>query len=78
VYPDSGDMLTASVRVMAAVEDITGCIWLSHNVSSTQCTIGRLFGKRDLIYSDNLMLVSKDTIWCMIMHMDSVQTLMGI
>jgi len=31
VYPDSGDMLAAaSVRVMAAIEDIIGCIWLSH------------------------------------------------
>ena len=38
MYPDSSDLLTtASVRVMAAIEDFTDCIWLSHNVS-TQCT----------------------------------------
>ena len=38
IYMYSSDLLTtASVRVMAAIEDFTDCIWLSHNVS-TQCT----------------------------------------
>ncbi len=70
-------LAAASVRVMAAIEDIIGCIWLSH-----KCIFYPVRNWKTVWQaspnSDNFMWLSKDSIWCMITHMDIVQTLMGI